>query len=474
MNNKLLAVLLVLALLACLLPATAIAAPESQVLTAPEESAETEVLPAEEPGEEVTPSGEDALPAEEAPVIPEQTGEAAADAAALAEQIQPDGPVADLIPAAEDGRDPASDTPAAVTVSEGEIVYSYEGMVVYNNGGTVYNNNAVVYNTGGLVYSNGGKVYNNGGVVYANSGTVYNNDGTVYNNEAEVFGPVGAEDEPDGGGRVLGYYELKLANYYEPYIMLEGVTTEPGSEKMIISEDTVCRVRPYPGFLIVDADTDVGVISRDEDGGIMLTDVTADTVLTLIIQPEAPAFNLQSGAYAEPQTVEISGPAGCEIFYSTDGTVPNPWNALYYDAPFEVDESTVISAIAVAKGTYPSISAQLTLSFLDITAPELQPESEGYTKPLAAAIRVENRSLVPVEILSVSLTGADADAFILSYSAGRTISAGKTNDSTWTVRPAEGLPAGDYEAALSFSLDSGETVEVPVQFSVLPADSASA
>ena len=224
----------------------------------------------------------------------------------------------------------------------------------------------------------------------------------------------------------------------------------------------------------MDADTDVGVISRDEDGGIMLTDVTADTVLTLIIQPEAPAFNLQSGAYAEPKTVEISGPAGCEIFYSTDGTVPNPWNALYYDAPFEVDESTVISAIAVAKGTDPSISAQLTLSFLDITAPELQPESEGYTKPLAAAIRVENKSLVPVEILSVSLTGADADAFILSYSAGRTISAGKTNDSTWTVRPAEGLPAGDYEAALSFSLDSGETVEVPVQFSVLPADSASA
>ena len=42
------------------------------------------------------------------------------------------------------------------------------------------------------------------------------------------------------------------------------------------------------------------------------------------------------------------------------------------------------------------------------------------------------------------------------------------------VRPAEGLSAGDYEAALSFSLDSGETVEVPVHFSVLPADSASA
>ena len=198
MNNKLLAVLLVLALLACLLPATAIAATEGQDLTAPEESAETEVLPAEEPGEEVAPSGEDVLPAEEAPVIPEQTGEAVADAAALAEQIQPDGPVADVIPAAEDSLDPASDTPAAVTVSDGEIVYSYEGMLVYNNGGTVYNNNAVVYNNGGLVYSNGGKVYNNGGVVYANSGTVYNNDGTVYNNEAEVFGPVGAEDEPDG------------------------------------------------------------------------------------------------------------------------------------------------------------------------------------------------------------------------------------------------------------------------------------
>ena len=156
-------------------------------------------------------------------------------------------------------------------------------MTVYNNGGIVYNTLGTVYNNGGIVYSNGGTVYNNGGSVYADSGRVFNNSGTVYNHEAEVLSF--AENAADS--RVLGYYELKLADYYEPYVLLEGVTVQPGSEMMIISEDSVCRITPRDGFRILKAKASAGTVTYNrEDGSVLLTGVDADMTLTLTIRPQ--------------------------------------------------------------------------------------------------------------------------------------------------------------------------------------------
>lgn len=166
-----------------------------------------------------------------------------------------------------------------LTVAEDESVYAYEGMTVYCNGGTVYNSLGTVYNNGGTVYLNGGTVYNNTGTVYANKGSVYNIDGTVYRNEAAVH------RVRSGCGRVLRYYELRFAEYYAPYVDVEGVTTEPGAEKMIIGEDQVCLVTPKSGYIITDATAESGEIVRNRDGSISLEKVDGDTVLTLIIDP---------------------------------------------------------------------------------------------------------------------------------------------------------------------------------------------
>ena len=154
-------------------------------------------------------------------------------------------------------------------------------MLVENNGGTVYSTGAEVQNNGGTVYSSGGTVRNNGGVVYAKGGTVYNDGGTVYNDGAEVL-----VLDPDSAyeSLVFGYYELKLAGYYEPYVTLEGVTTEPGSERMIISEDTVCRITPKAGFRIAGADSSFGDLLWGEDGSVSLVHVNGDTTLTLEIE----------------------------------------------------------------------------------------------------------------------------------------------------------------------------------------------
>ena len=167
-----------------------------------------------------------------------------------------------------------------VTVSAGERVYTYEGMVVYNNGGTVYATLSTVYNNGGTVYQNGGTVYNNGGKVYAAAGVVYQNSGTVYQNHASVYAH---EEDDTADSHIYGYYELRLADYYEPYVTIEGVTTEPGSEMMIISEDSVCRVTPREGYKISSAKADAGKIIREKDGSVCLVDVDKDTTLKLKI-----------------------------------------------------------------------------------------------------------------------------------------------------------------------------------------------
>ena len=390
--------------------------------------------------------------------------------AAFAEQDQPDASAAETLSPPEQSVPAASD-PEVLTVGSGETAYAYEGMLVYNNGGTVYNSLGTVYNNGGTVYSNDGTVYNNGGIVYANGGTVFNNRGTAYNNHAEVYS---FDEAPVHDSHIYGYYELKLADYYEPYVVLSGVTTEPGSEKMIISEDSRFRVSPYPGYLIVSAESDVGLLTRDEeDGSFTLSDVDADTTLTLTIQPEPPAFNnLQSGTYAAGKTVEISGPAGCRIYCSTDGTVPEQSEEYLYSEPFFVDESCIITAVAVAEGLEASAPVRLALAFLNISVPDFPPADAGYSGLPAGNILVANPGFAPAHIDSVGITGPDADAFILSYQGGRTIPAGKTNDSTWTLRPKEGLDAGDYTASVCFALDGGDQFEVPVGFSVLPADSA--
>ena len=170
----------------------------------------------------------------------------------------------------------------AVSVSEGEVLYAYAGMTVYNNGGTVYSTSAEVYNNGGVVFCSGGTVYNNGGMVYARSGKIYHNSGTVYSNRAEVL----CFDENGEDARIFGYYELKLDGYYEPYMTLEGVVSEPGAEKMIISEDSVCIISPRSGYRIVSATASSGSITREKDGRVILRNVTGDTTLKLKFREE--------------------------------------------------------------------------------------------------------------------------------------------------------------------------------------------
>ena len=227
----------------------------------------------------------DSVPvAEGAPLPPSTASASVEDATALAERIQPDSTAFPeiIVPAEQALPEPGEETDP-VLVSAGNTIYAYEWMAVRNDGGTVYSTGATVTNMGGTVFCNGGTVYNYGGRVYARAGTVFNHAGTVYNDGADII--VLPEDDSQES-RIYGYYELKLADYYEPYVTLEGVVNEPGAESMIISEDSVCRVTPKQGWQIVNAETISGELVRNNaDGSVLLTNVTGDTLLTLEIEP---------------------------------------------------------------------------------------------------------------------------------------------------------------------------------------------
>lgn len=492
MKRKYLALLLILALVLCLFPVTALAAPGVRIAAA-------RTLPTAD-ADEVTDAGiqEDAEEAEAPETDAEETGSPAGDgddpmppdeltpdqlaaAAALAAQIEPDGELETGVVSGQaevavvvspDGTiAPAEDT-ELVTVSAGESFYAYAGMTVYNNGGTVYNNEATVFNNAGVVYSNGGTVYNNAGTVYANTGLVYNNAGDIYTNGAEVYSFT--EDEAVSSSRVYDYYELKFADYYEPFILVDGVFVEPGAESMLIGENMTCHISPYPGIRIQAAETEAGSLIWDnEDGSLYLSNVDADTTLTLTLQADAPAFDMEDGTFVTEQSVTISGPAGSSIYYSLDGSAPDAETGTLYEEAFTVSESCTVKAVAVIDGVESSDVARLNLAFLSFTAPDFAEEKEGYFRPSAQAILVKNPGTEDVEITGVTLEGEDAEAFALSSEAGKTIPAGGLNDTKWTIRPVKGLSAGVYEAAVVFTLESGETVEVPLSFTVV-SDSADA
>ena len=486
MKRKLLALFLIAALAACLFPASAFAAAEIKAaqtaadetdaaddsgVTAP--AAEAPLYDAENVSDSV---GDEPMP----PDAP--TPEELAAAAALADQILSDGAVTGtvvsgngsfaVVVSPDPGAVLTSDS-GTITVAQGETAYAYEGMTVFNNGGTVYNNLATVYNNSGTVYTNGGTVYNNAGVVYANNGSVFNNAGKVYNNDAVIFSF--SDDDIISSSRIFRYYELKFADYYEPFILTDGAVVEPGSERMLVGEDSVFHICPYPGFLLKAAETDAGdLIWNNEDGSVSLANVDADVTLKLTLQAEAPAFSLESGTYAAPQTVAISGPAGCAVYYSLDGSLPDAESGTLYEDPFQVEESCTIRAVAVIDGVEPSEAEKLKLSFLRFTGPEFAEETEGYFRPVAQAITVKNPGPEDLKIVSVGLAGADTEAFALSSEAGKTIPAGGLNDTKWTVRPVKNLSAGTYEAVAVFTLESGETVEVPLRFTVVSVDAGAA
>jgi hypothetical protein len=62
--------------------------------------------------------------------------------------------------------------------------------------------------------------------------------------------------------------------------------------------------------------------------------------------------------FAETTSVSISGPAGAEIHYTTDGSTPTAESTLYSEA-FTLSDTTTVKAIAIKDGDSSEVASKL-------------------------------------------------------------------------------------------------------------------
>ena len=104
---------------------------------------------------------------------------------------------------------------------------------------------------------------------------------------------------------------------------------------------------------------------------------------------------------------------------------------------------------------------------LNITAPVFDSVREGYGKQDAKALTIASTGNSDTTITSVSLSGEGAEAFTLNKTSGITISAGETDNTTYTIQPNTGLSTGTYTATVIVSYQNQATASAEVSFKVL-------
>lgn len=91
---------------------------------------------------------------------------------------------------------------------------------------------------------------------------------------------------------------------------------------------------------------------------IVITYTTASEVVS------APEFSVPGGIYSEPVTVTITADDGCDIYYTTDNTVPTDESA-FYEAPITINKTTVLRAVAY-KGAIASNPRDVTYTIVEL------------------------------------------------------------------------------------------------------------
>lgn len=360
----------------------------------------------------------------------------------------------------------------AVTVAVGETYYN-NGDIAFNNGGTVFNNGGTVFNNGGVVFNNEGVVYNNGGTVYNNSGTVHNNAGHVEDNSVAAAAVTGAgklsdsadkSDKSDKAEKAeKSEYTVTFAGDYMRFIDIEGVGDVSA---LTVTADDKVKITPKDGVTLTDAVTTAGACTVDDEGVITLQKVDRDGTLTLKFKLDAPTVTPDAGAYGDDVLVTLAAPyKNAKIYYTLDGTAPTT-GSTPYTLPFEIDSSCVLKAIATAEYAAPSDETEANYSFPVVLDVDFGTAQAGYKSVAAKAVTVKNTGLGALKITGAALAGDDKDSFTLSTEKGGTVATGQSNTKTWTVAPKTGLAAGEYEAEVVFTLDSGDTIDADVSFTV--------
>ncbi len=183
------------------------------------------------------------------------------------------------------------------------------------------------------------------------------------------------------------------------------------------------------------------------------------------ISPLAVEVSPPAGTYPEPVSVEMSGPAGAEIYYTVDGSEPTTASAVY-SGPIKISVSTTVKAVAHLN----DVAGPVTTAVYRIApgAPTIAPGTGTYVGQAVVTLGAQEGAAI-----HYTLDGTEPTAGSAVYSGPITISTsttlkamarldgvnGPTASANYTIAPPapEFSPSsGTYEGSVSVTLSARE------------------
>jgi len=118
------------------------------------------------------------------------------------------------------------------------------------------------------------------------------------------------------------------------------------------------------------------VQARGFKTGWVDSDVASATLTFNYGQRNPPTIVPATGTYSDVVQVTMSAPAGDEIRYTTNGSTPTQ-NSTLYTAPFPIDFSATVKAVAFRIDWLPSLAAEATYTLV-VGTPTLNPPGGSY------------------------------------------------------------------------------------------------
>ncbi len=165
----------------------------------------------------------------------------------------------------------------------------------------------------------------------------------------------------------------------------------------------------------------------------------------------------------ERKDLFVSGMQGTLLAAPDEGYLFDGWtvvsgNVSIVNNVFKTpDEDVEIKAVFIPK-TY-------TLS---VNSPAFDDVVYEYSQPGAKPIGIVSSGNSDTTIASVALRGEEKNSFILNKTDGITVKSGETDNASYLIQPAAGLPGGTHTAVIVITYDNGETATASVTIKVLP------
>lgn len=212
-------------------------------------------------------------------------------------------------------------------------------------------------------------------------------------------------------------------------------------------------------------------ISDSDSWEIVIENISNSIEVTLVVVDNASKYTITatagtggtvtgSGTYDSGTSVTLTATPNSN--YSFDG---------WYENNIKISGATATYTFVAAsnrtiEARFVKESDEVTISLDPSSNKDFGSVVEGYTEPTAHSVTINNTGNVTIANISIELSGADANDFMLSKTTVTNLPAG--DNDTFTVVPNVGLSAGNYSAVVTVTgLDNVERFNV--NFEVIEA-----